>query len=87
MNIEFPQELPGVPTAEGDVSVPVRVDGLLVGCRITAEALEDHFGAAGFDSASLVSAFQSNRAAIEEKARQVLLLSGGKPVLLQTHLF
>ena len=46
MQIIFPNETPEYSGRELTLAFPAMVDGERVECMITAEALEDHFGAA-----------------------------------------
>ena len=49
-----------------DIAFPSDVDEKRIGCRISIEALQDHFGA----HADGMSAFLANRSTIEAKAAQ-----------------
>jgi len=63
------------------------VDDSCVQCAITAEALEDHFGAASLVERDLIDAFSVHRAEIEDAARRMLKEIGGRPVLLHSGYF
>jgi hypothetical protein len=63
------------------------VDDTRVQCAISAEALEDHFGAASLREEDLLAAFESNRRRIEHAARNLLNEIGAKPVLLHSGYF
>lgn len=83
MYFEFPQAVPGLPLLSVAIRVPVKMDGVLVPCDISQEALRDHFGAD--DSvASLQKAFDENRATIESLAAEMLTASHGDAVLMRT---
>jgi hypothetical protein len=58
-----------------------------VQCAITAEALENHFGAESLREEDILRAFQANRRAIEKAARTMLQELGNKPVLLHSGFF
>lgn len=68
MAIVFQNKL-AVYTPNTTVAFPAQIDGVDVTCEISAEALEDHFGASSNKSADLLAAFDANRAAIEKVAR------------------
>ncbi|WP_085953616.1 DUF1488 family protein [Paraburkholderia xenovorans] len=87
MKIHFPEERPEYCARDLVVAFPAEVDGERVQCAITAEALEDHFGAASLREDDLISAFNSNRHPIEHAARQLLHEIGGKPVLMHSGYF
>jgi hypothetical protein len=69
------------------VAFAAEVDGARVQCAITAEALEDHFGAASLREDDLIAAFNSNRHPIEHAARRLLHEIGAKPVLMHSGYF
>lgn len=52
----------------GDVNFTLIDDGQKIYCRISREALEDHFGANGDDQ---LRAFNANHEAIAEKAAEI----------------
>jgi hypothetical protein len=54
---------------------------------MTAEALEDHFGAASLREDDLIAAFSSNQHPIEHAARRLLNDIGPKPVLMHSGYF
>jgi hypothetical protein len=54
------------------LAFPAMVDGERVECMITAEALEDHFGAASPRLEDMVGAFAEHRARIEAATRRLL---------------
>lgn len=68
MEIEFPNK-PAVYTPNTTVAFLALVDGVEVICEISAEALEDHFGATSMHGVDLVAAFEARRAGIEAVAR------------------
>ena len=81
--IHFPQSEP-VHTASTTVAFEAVIDGVRASGEISAEALQDHFGAASFASADLLRAFSANRPAIEAVARTKLpaRLAAGRGLLL-----
>jgi hypothetical protein len=87
MKIHFPEELPEYCARDLVVAFPAEVDGARVQCAITAEALEDHFGAASLREDDLITAFNANRRPIEHAARQLLNEIGAKPVLMHSGYF
>jgi hypothetical protein len=87
MHIHFPQESPEYCGRDLVVVFPAVVDDRPVQCAITAEALEDHFGATSLRESDLLSAFESNRRAIEHAAQRMLHEVGGNPVLLHSGFF
>jgi hypothetical protein len=58
-----------------------------VQCAITAEALEDHFGAESLREDDVQKAFEAHRHTIESAARKLLQELGNKPVLLHSGFF
>ncbi|MYM22204.1 DUF1488 family protein [Duganella sp. FT135W] len=71
MPVFFP-ELPARCTAVATVAFDAYYNGDRIICEISAEALNDHFGAVSFSSSDLVAAFERNRFLIETVARAVL---------------
>ena len=87
MDIQFPA---GQPAYSGDtltVTFTALVDGRAVECAISAEALEDHFGAPCARERELLTAFEQNRPSIEDAAREVILQLDGCPILLRSGYF
>ncbi|WP_233867420.1 DUF1488 domain-containing protein [Paraburkholderia adhaesiva] len=72
MQIIFPNEVPEYSGGELTLAFPAMVDGKRVECTITAEALEDHFGAASPRAEDMLHAFDSHRERIEAVARRLL---------------
>ncbi|MFP3587937.1 DUF1488 domain-containing protein [Paraburkholderia sp. SIMBA_055] len=87
MKIHFPDECPEYCARDFVVAFPAQVDDTRVQCAISAEALEDHFGAASLREEDLLAAFESNRRRIEHAARNLLNEIGAKPVLLHSGYF
>ncbi|CAD9219638.1 conserved hypothetical protein [Burkholderia cenocepacia] len=84
MHIVFPSEPPEYCARDLVVAFAALVDGHCVQCAVTAEALEDHFGARSLLERDLLSAFDAHRSAIEAMARRMLEEIGGRPVLLHS---
>jgi hypothetical protein len=72
MQIIFPKEVPEYSGGELTLAFPAMIDGKRVECTITAEALEDHFGAASPRCEDMLHAFDSHRDRIEAVARRLL---------------
>lgn len=93
MQITFPKELPEYSGRDLTLAFPVMVDGERVECTITAEALEDHFGAASPRAEDMLDAFDHHRDRIEAVARrllsdtraQCLVLRSGYVRFMQAH--
>jgi hypothetical protein len=62
-------------------------DGEAVVCAITAEALEDHFGADSALEATLMSAFDKGRHRIRSVCAEALDQNNGEGVVLHSGLF
>lgn len=87
MKLSFPPTPPEYHAYLLELGFPAMVDGTRVRCAITAEALEDHFGAASMREADLVAAFDAHRPAIEAAAARLLEATGGEPVVLHSGYF
>ena len=84
MNISFPSDIePHVHTSEG-VAFQAVIDGDVVWCVISRQALEDHFDLASSSGQSWVSTFKQNKTRIEEVATRLLERSSGTERLLRT---
>ncbi|VVU49560.1 periplasmic protein [Burkholderia anthina] len=84
MQIAFPPDPPEYCGRDLVVAFSALVDGRCVQCAVTAEALEDHFGARSLLERDLLDAFDAHRPAIETMARRMLDEIGGRPVLLHS---
>ena len=84
MQISFPNEAPEYSGRELKVAFPALVNGELVWCSITAEALEDHFGAASPRLEDMVGAFDAHRTRIEAATRRLLAETSGQCVTLRS---
>lgn len=84
MQISFPNEVPEYSARELTLAFPALVDGELVLCEITAEALEDHFGAASPRLEDMVGAFDAHRTRIEAAARRLLSETSAQCAVLRS---
>jgi hypothetical protein len=87
MNITF---LTQAPVYQGDapsLTFAAVADGERIECTISAEALEDHFGAASWREEDLQQAFEIHRSSIEGAAEHVLTKTGGTSVMLRSGFF
>ena len=78
------------PTYDGDdfaLHFTVLVDAQPVVCSISAEALEDHFGAASAREDDLLPAFERGRARIRAVCAEALDSHGGQSIVLRSGLF
>ncbi|MFP3563290.1 DUF1488 domain-containing protein [Paraburkholderia sp. SIMBA_030] len=87
MKIHFPEERPEYCARDLVIAFPAEVDGVRVQCAITAEALEDHFGARSLREDDLIAAFDAHRHPIEQAARRLLNEVGAKPLMLHSGYF
>ncbi|WP_296225700.1 DUF1488 domain-containing protein [Ralstonia sp. UBA689] len=60
------------------------VDGSSASYAVTAEALEDHFGAISCRAEDLMAAFSSHRSDIEAVARAMFEMTGSKQITLHS---
>ena len=84
MDITFPNAPPEFRGWNLTVGFVATVGDRYVDCAISAEALEDHFGAASPDPGELLAAFDRHRGAIEHAARRVLSVSDTSEILLRS---
>lgn len=87
MKIHFPHDAPQYCGPDLVVTFPALVDGERIDCSITAEALEDHFGAPSSREEDAMRAFDHHRHRIEHAARRMLEEVGKKPVILHSGYF
>jgi hypothetical protein len=87
MKVHFPDDPPIYDGANLVLRFVAEVDGSPVVCEITAEALEDHFGAKSTLEATLLDAFEKGRTRIHTVCVSALAESGGAPVALHSGLF
>src|SRR6266702_1590779 len=84
LQILFPNEPPEYSGRELTLAFPAMVDGQRVECMITAEALEDHFGAASPRLEDMVGAFDTHRARIEAATRRLLSATRAQCLVLRS---
>jgi hypothetical protein len=87
MRIAFPDDAPGFDGSSLSVQFTAIVDGSAVICAITAEALEDHFGAPSALEDALLAAFQRGRLRIRSVCAEALDQNDGASVVLHSGLF
>ena len=87
MRIIFSNDAPMFDGAQMVVRFIAIVDGVPVSCAITAEALEDYFGADSTLEAQLLRAFAQGRERIHEVCKRTIEQSGGAAVVLRSGLF
>jgi len=87
MQIIFPDEQPVFDGANLMVRFIACVNGETVVCAITAEALEDHFGADSALEAALMAAYDSGRQRIRSVCAEALDQNNGEGVVLHSGLF
>lgn len=81
VRVTFPDEPPVFDGANMLMRFVVELDGETVVCAITAEALEDHFGAESALEAALRSAFERGRERICTACTDAIRETGGSVVL------
>lgn len=84
MQIQFTNDAPEYSGRELTLAFMAMVDGEPVQCHITAEALEDHFGAASPRFEDMVGAFDTHRPRIEAVARRLLSETRAQCVVLRS---
>ncbi|WP_321792064.1 DUF1488 domain-containing protein [Caballeronia sp. J97] len=87
MHITFADDPPIYDGDELAVHFAALIDGEPVVCSITAEALEDHFGAKSAREDDLLDAFAGGAARIRAVCAEVLDDNGGQPAVLRSGLF
>jgi hypothetical protein len=87
MHVTFPDDQPVFDGANLTVRFAAHVDGEPVECAITAEELEDHFGAKSALEPALMAAFDNGRNRIRSVCAEALGQNGGKSVVLHSGLF
>jgi hypothetical protein len=87
MHITFTDDAPAFDGSNLTVRFMACVDGDPVVCAITAEALEDHFGADSALEDTLIDAFEQGRARIRSVCAEALDQSDGASVILHSGLF
>ena len=87
MNITFPEQSPHYDANRLTLSFPATAGDVQVECTITAEALEDHFGATSLREPDLRDAFLSHRPAIEKAAARMIEATNSSTVTLHSGYF
>lgn len=87
MHIKFADQPPIYDGDDFALHFTALVDARPVVCSISAEALEDHFGAASAREDDLLQAFEQGRARIRSVCAEALDSSGGQSVVLRSGLF
>jgi hypothetical protein len=87
MRVTFLPDGPEYRAGNLTVGFAARIDGENIDCAISAEALEDHFGAASLSASDLIGAFTRHRAAIENAAADLLTVMPTKRLLLRSGYF
>ena len=87
MNIIFPDRPPQYDANRLALTFPATAGDMNVECAITAEALEDHFGAASLREADLRGAFLAHRAAIERAAARLIEATRSEAITLHSGFF
>ncbi|SKC92829.1 DJ-1/PfpI family protein [Burkholderia sp. YR290] len=87
MHITFTDDAPVFDGSSLTVRFNACVDGEPVACAISAEALEDHFGADSPLEDTLIGAYERGRARIRSVCAEALDQNAGKSVILHSGLF
>lgn len=87
MQIMFTDDQPAFDGANLLIRFTAQVDGEAVVCAITAEALEDHFGADSALEEPLMTAFGNGRQRIHSVCAEALDQNNGEGVVLHSGLF
>ncbi len=87
VHVTFGDDAPAFDGAQMVVRFIASVDGVALSCAITAEALEDHFGANSTLEAELLRAFAQGRERIHAVCERAIQASGGAAVVLRSGLF
>ncbi|MGE8367058.1 DUF1488 domain-containing protein [Cupriavidus basilensis] len=82
--IIFPKASPSYCPADLSLECPVSVNGAPASYAITAEALEDHFGARSHRAEDLIQAFEGHRDDIEGVARQLFEMTAAHNIVLHS---
>ena len=84
MQIEFPDHRPVFNYEDLTIEFAVVVNGRPIDCAVSAEALEDHFGAYSARADDLLHAFEHGRTDIHALTREYLTMGLSGPVLLRS---
>ena len=87
MKISFPLEKPAYCAVDPALTFPALVNDIRLYCTITAEALEDHFGASSVLEEDLTKAFGAHLHSIHVAARRIFTELGAVPIELHSGYF
>jgi Protein of unknown function (DUF1488) len=87
MQITFPDDAPVFDGSSLTVNFTASVNGERVPCSISAEALEDHFGADSSLEDALIDAYERGRDRIRSVCAEALDENDGESVILHSGLF
>jgi hypothetical protein len=87
MRIVFPDEPPFFNGMQLRIEFVALAGGERLLCAVSAEALEDHFGAASALESELLRAFEAGKRRIHAHCKDALTTSSGGPVLLRSGSF
>ena len=87
MRIEYPDDEPVFDGAQMVVRFSATVDGVLLVCAITAEALEDHFGARSPLPQDMLRAYHEGLKRIRSVCSRAIEANDGAAVVLRSGLF
>ena len=87
MRIEYPDDEPVFDGAQMVVRFSATVDGVLLVCAITAEALEDHFGARSPLPQVMLRAYLEGLKRIRSVCSRAIEANDGAAVVLRSGLF
>jgi hypothetical protein len=87
VRVTFADDAPAFDGAQMVVRFVANADGVPLSCAITAEALEDHFGAGSTLEAELLHAYAEGRDRIHAVCRRAIEESQGAAVVLRSGLF
>ncbi|AOY95032.1 hypothetical protein BKK79_24715 [Cupriavidus sp. USMAA2-4] len=82
--IAFPDATPDYCAAGPCLDCAATVDGHPATYSVTAEALEDHFGARSLRADDLLCAFQHHRQEIQDVARALFEMTGAHRIVLHS---
>ncbi|AMP37336.1 MULTISPECIES: DUF1488 domain-containing protein [Ralstonia solanacearum species complex] len=83
-SIEFSSGQPHYSAADLTLTCMANVDGSPACYAVTAEALEDHFGARSYRQEDLLLALETHRDAIEDMARALFKLTDSHNIVLHS---
>jgi len=87
MRIDYPNDEPVFDGAQMVVRFSVSVDGVPLACAVTAEALEDHFGASSPLPEHILAAYHEGIERIRSVCTRAIEANDGAAVVLRSGLF